>query len=255
VTYFCRELKYSYLISLLLLFACTTAAGQKTDIISDWKPKTVQGSLFGRDRDYRDTVWIVTGYKPLDGNFKKWKFDFSLDARQSIISNTTARIGGIRIGMEYRRVHRFGIGFYGMGDKINTFSLDEVNSAITEASFTLRYNTFYYERVLFFNKKWEVSSAFHLGRGKIKGDYLLLGAPSRQSFPEKDVRLFEISSTAYYHINWWIDAGVGIGYRQMNDIPQEVKPIYNAPVAILRVRIKFGKLIKSIWDHDIKHTY
>ena len=83
----------------------------------------------------------------------------------------------------------------------------------------------------------------------------MLGAPSRQSFPEKDVRLFEISSTAYYHINWWIDAGIGIGYRRMNPIPQEVKPIYNAPVAILRVRIKFGKLIKSIWDHDIKHTY
>lgn len=255
MTYFCRELKFKYLISLFVLFASLSVDGQKTDVVLDWKPKTIQGTLFGRDRDYRDTVWIVTGYKPLDGNFKKWKFDFSLDARQSIISNTTARIGGIRIGMEYRRVHRFGIGFYGMGDKVKAFSFEEFNSQISEASFTLRYNTIYYERVLFFNKKWEVSSAFHMGRGKIKGDYLLLGASRRQSFPEQDVRVFEISSTAYYHINWWIDAGAGIGYRHMNDIPDEVKPIYNAPVAILRVRIKFGKLIKSIWDHDIKHTY
>ncbi|MEZ4800252.1 MAG: hypothetical protein R2809_10860 [Flavobacteriales bacterium] len=84
-------------------------------------------SLFSKKSNYKDTVWIVTGPKALDNKFKKWKFDFVFDARQTIISNTAARLGGIRIGMEYRRVHRFGIGFYGLGDGIIVNSLEEIN--------------------------------------------------------------------------------------------------------------------------------
>lgn len=211
--------------------------------------------IFGKNKDYRDTVWILTGYKPLDGNFKKWKFDFVFDARQTIISSTVARIGGIRVGMEYRRVHRFGFGFYGLGDGVNTTSLEELSPNITSATFYLRYSSIFYERVLFFNKKWEISATAHLGKGTISGDYLIDGEGRRRSYPERTVRPFEISTTTYYNLNWWISAGVGVGYRYMRKTPDEIQPVYNAPVAILRVRIKFGKLTKSIWDHDIKDTY
>ena len=208
-----------------------------------------------KENTYRDTVWIISGYKPLENNFKKWKFDFVLDARSTLVSGTVARLAGLRIGMEYRRVHRFGFGFYNLGDGIVVRSLEEINPDISRATLNIRYNSLFYERVMFFNPKWELSLTAHAGRGRITGDYIISGGIKPQSFPDRKVRAFEFSATAYYHLTWWVSAGGGVGYRLVPDAPEEVQSIYNAPVGILRVRIKFGKLVKSIWNHDIKYTY
>ena len=45
---------------------------------------------------------------------KKWKFMVGLDARRSFFRGTPVKINGIRTGLEYKGVHRFGIGFYGL---------------------------------------------------------------------------------------------------------------------------------------------
>lgn len=204
---------------------------------------------------YSDTVWIVTGKRPLDGFFQKQKLDFVLDARQTLISNTQARIARLRIGIEYRRVHRFGFGFYGLGDGVRLSSLYELDSTIVDATLNLSYVSAYYERVLFFNKKWEWSATVHVGRGEITGIYRKSGDSVFLTLPKQEVRPFEISTTAYYNLTWWCSLGTGIGYRFMRSTPEEIRPVYNAPVAIARVRIKLGKLVKSIWDENAKNEY
>lgn len=247
--YFCTALKRIALFIFVLLSFCISSAAQDghSSLLSDF-------SLFSKKSNYKDTVWIVTGPKALDNKFKKWKFDFVFDARQTIISSTVARLGGIRIGMEYRRVHRFGIGFYGLGDGIIVNSLQEISPLITRANLNLSYTSLFYERVLYFHPKWEVSATAHIGTGRITGSYTTETGQTR-TLPDLNVKPFEISTTCYYNLNWWISVGGGVGYRYMRKTPPEVRPIYNAPVAILRVRIKFGKLTKSIWNHDIKYTY
>lgn len=208
-----------------------------------------------RDKNYADTVWIVTGQKPLDSKFKKWKFDFVLDARKTLVSNTQVSLGGIRLGMEYRRVHRFGFGLYGLGSGVLVNSLMEVDSAITEANLNMSYASLFYERVLFFNPKWEWSATAHIGAGAIKGSYRFSSSDQWINYEEKRVRPIELSTTGYYHITWWCSVGAGVGYRYMRRTPEEVRSVYSAPVAIARVRIKLGKLVKSIWDKDVRHTY
>jgi hypothetical protein len=218
---------------------------------------SAQRTLFSANRNsnYQDTVWIITGKRELGSNFQKQRLDFSIDARQTLISNTTARMTGLRLGVEYRRVHRFGIGAYGFGDGIYMKSLRELDTNISEAVLNLSYLSLYYERVLFFNKKWEWSATAHIGRGQITGSFRTSPDSTWSNFPTRDVKPFEISTTGYYHLTWWCSVGAGIGYRYMRSTPIEVRPIYNAPVAIARVRIKFGKLIKSIWDKDTKNEY
>ncbi len=212
-------------------------------------------TLLLRDKNYADTVWIVTGQKPLDSKFKKWKFDFVLDARKTLVSNTQVSLGGIRLGMEYRRVHRFGFGLYGLGSGVVVKSLMEVDSAITEANLNMSYASLFYERVLFFNPKWEWSATAHIGAGAIKGSYRFSSSEQWINYEEKRVRPIELSTTGYYHITWWCSVGAGVGYRYMRRTPEEVRSVYSAPVAIARVRIKVGKLVKSIWDKDMRHTY
>jgi hypothetical protein len=204
---------------------------------------------------YRDSVWIVTGYRGLGPMFKKWKFDFVIDARNTLVSNASAKLLGLRLGMEYRRVHRFGVGFYNLAQDVHLNSLREVNADIAEANLALGYASLFYERVLYFQKKWEWSATLHQGIGHISGDYRLAGDTVWQKFDERVVRPFEVSTTGYYNLTWWCSIGAGVGYRLMRSTPAEVRPVYNAPVVIARVRIKLGKLTKSIWDKNIKYEY
>lgn len=205
--------------------------------------------------EYADTVWIVTGKKGLGSPFRKVKIDFSFDARQTLVSNTTARMGGIRLGIEYRRVHRIGFGIYGLDNGVSLKSLQEIDPKITSAVLNLSYFSMYYERVLFFNRKWEWSATLHSGRGVITGSYRTGEDSAWQDFPTRVVRPLEVSTTGYYHITWWCSAGAGIGYRFIRSAPSEILPLYNAPVGILKVRIKLGKLVKSIWNDKTRYEY
>lgn len=214
-----------------------------------------EGSYLSLNPGYQDTVWIVTGKKELGPLFQKQKLDFSLDACQTLIGTTPARLAGMRVGIEYRRVHRFGIGLYGLGDGVRMNSILELDTSITEAVLNLSYATFYYERVLFFNKRWEWSAAAHLGKGQISGSYRLKDDDQWRSFPAKEVKPFVLYTTGYYHLTWWCSLGAGVGYRFMRSTPQEVDNIFNAPIVIARVKIKLGKLVKGIWDENARNEY
>jgi hypothetical protein len=206
-------------------------------------------------KPYQDTVWIVSGLKPIEYPFKKRKLDFVFDARQTLVSTKVTRLLGIRVGLEYRRVHRFGIGIYNIGEGVRLDSLKEINASIETAVLNLTYASIFYERVLFFNPKWEWSATIHQGQGFITGKYLVAGDSTWQNFPIRRVLPFEISTTGYFNITWWCSFGAGVGYRYMRSTPADVRPVYNAPVLIARVRIKLGKLVKSIWNQDVKYAY
>jgi hypothetical protein len=231
----------------VLVLITTVAAATRTPGIDDL-------SKFA-STTYHDTVWIVNGMKPLDEKFKKWKFDFVLDARKTLLSNTSASLLGLRFGAEYRRVHRFGLGLYGLSNDVYVNSLFEVDTTVAEGLLNLSYASLFYERVMFFNPKWEWLLTGHLGVGSVKGSYRYAGEKDWISYEKNDVRPLEFSTMLYYHITWWCSAGVGLGYRFMLNTPEEIRPIYTAPVGIARLRIKLGRLTRSIWDKDVKYQY
>jgi len=205
--------------------------------------------------EYKDTVWLVSGWKPISYPYKKWKIDLIFDARATLISNTAARLGGFRIGMEHRRVHRFGVGFYGIANEVIVTSLKEVDAEIDTARLNLSYTTIFYERVYYFSKRWELSSAIHAGTGKISGSYHLKGANEYQDLPRQRVYPVEISTSGYYNITWWLSVGGGVGYRFLRDTPNEAGLVYSAPVSIAKIKFKFFKLLKSIPNSDVKDEY
>lgn len=206
-------------------------------------------------KPYQDSIWIITGKKSIAYPFKKRKLDFVFDARQTLVNTKVTRLLGIRVGLEYRRVHRFGIGIYNIGEGVRLDSLNEINTSIETAILNLTYASIFYERVLFFNPKWEWSATIHQGQGYITGRYLVAGDSTWLNFPIRRVLPFEISTTGYFNITWWCSFGAGIGYRYMRSTPADLRPVYNAPVLIARVRIKLGKLVKSIWNQDVKYAY
>jgi hypothetical protein len=203
---------------------------------------------------YRDTVWTIQGRTPLDGRYKKWKFDLQLDARQTLVSGTRARLGGLRIGLEYRRVNRFGVGFYTLGDGIQLNSLREISTDIDSAVVNLGYRSLFYERVLYFHRKWEWSASIHQGVGTISGTYRYRSTGATSSF-SRTVKPSEISSTLYFNVTYFLSVGAGVGYRYMRSTPEEVRPIYNAPIGIFRVRLKLIKMTRGFFSERVRNSY
>lgn len=213
------------------------------------------GLFMPRANAYNDTVWTIKGRQALGPSVRKIKLDLALDARQTLIGSKRTRLAGLRLGLEIRRVHRIGLGIYGLGDGVELDALPQIDPKITKAKLTLAYQSLYYERVLHFSRKWEWSATCHVGQGKVTGSFERSVNSGTSNLPEQKLRVLELSTTGYYNFNYWLSAGAGFGYRFMNGLPDEIEDVYEAPVALIRVRIKLGKLIKSIWDKDTQNLY
>ncbi len=181
------------------------------------------------------------------------KPEFILDGRRTLVSDQGARLGGIRIGLEMNRVNRFGFGFYSFSKSVSTTTLNEISSNITSADLELNYASIYYERVLLFTKKYEWSSTLHLGVGNVSGSYTYAdGSVGNYNEP---LQLTEISTTLFRHFTYFMSIGAGIGYRQTRNAPEELLPIYNAPVFLVKFRFQPIKAVRGIWNKDIRKRY
>jgi hypothetical protein len=200
-------------------------------------------------------VWIFGGYHQLGENTKKWKTDFVLDARQTAIGDQKARIGGIRLGIERRRIYRFGIGLYGFSNTVHSPAISGVEGQIESAEYEFSYLAGFYERVLYFNRKWEVSATVHLGLGSIQTKYKLVGDEQFTILDPISVRPMEISSSAYFNLTWWLSVGGGLGMRYMRESPPEVQDVYNGLLYMAKVKLKFGKIVRSFFNKSVKDEY
>jgi hypothetical protein len=186
------------------------------------------------------------------------KFQFGFDSRKSFLLGQTARISGIRIGFEIDGMDRFGWGFYNLANEtvlpetpISFVNEDATSSYVdtVDVNFGFSYNTLYYERVLFKNRKWELSTPFHIGIGKIVGTALDSMALSHTLIDQRVVPV-EMSVMASYNIFRWFAIGGGLGYRAIVTSDQQVKDAYNAPIYIIKAKFNFGAIYRGIFKKE-----
>ena len=201
---------------------------------------------------------FLSAYGQNDERNKKSDYPFIkpeliLDGRRTLISEQGARLGGFRVGIEMNRVNRFGFGFYSFSKSVRTTTLNEISSNIISADLELNYASIYYERVLIFTKKYEWSSTLHLGVGNVSGSYKYAdGSIGNYNEP---LQLTELSTTLFRHLTYFMSIGAGIGYRQTRNAPEELLPIYNAPVFLVKLRFQPTKAVRGIWNKDIRKRY
>ncbi len=202
-----------------------------------------------------ESVWILGGDKFLGKGFRKWKFDMVLDGRNSFDDGNPVRVAGLRLGLEYKRVHRFGVGVYGLSeltrDNFQTFEGEYVT-----AQLKFDYNSIYYERVLFFSKRWEISGTAHLGAGQIKVSYDNPKDSTQRFIGEPiEARIMELSASTYFHLTWWFSVGAGVGHRWTGQTPTELGNIYDSTVYLAKAKFRFGKMLRAIGNKQVKYEY
>jgi hypothetical protein len=200
-------------------------------------------------------VWIIPDAIYLGEGFKKWRLDVAFDGRNSFSEGESVRVAGLRIGVEYMRVNRFGFGIYDLSAPVRKATYTNADTSFAPASLTLRYNSIYYERVLYFDREWEVSATGHLGAGQI-----IVNKPDELTgvfryYETLDVTPLELSASGYYHLTWWLSAGLGLGYRMMLNTPREIMPLYNSTVYLVKVKVRTGKALRMLWDKNARNEY
>jgi hypothetical protein len=199
-------------------------------------------------KQWKDDVWILSGKKELSAPlFRKWKPEVQFDGRSTVVTGNNVQLAGVRVGLEHKRVHRFGLGIYNWSSPISTEIINNVGDT-EDRRYTFGYGSIYYERILFFSRKWEFASTLHLGNGRIK-------VQTRPSGTDEFNDPLEVSTSGFYNITWWLSVGGGIGYRFMRNAPQEVDDAFEAPVYVAKVKIRITKMLRCIFNADVKNEY
>jgi len=183
---------------------------------------------------------------------KNWKFLLGFDARRSFLKNKPVKINGLRIGLKFRGVHRFGLGIYGLSRDLVFYDIPVQEPDATDSSrvkFGLSYASIFYERVFFRNPKWEFSLPFLISGGNLVGRYEDTAGVFRQNINTPFSAITAGVQTKYY-VFPWLAARISLGYRFLFNTSSELKAAFNAPYYGFGAQILLSELYRSIFRKD-----
>ena len=190
---------------------------------------------------------------PKQYGHKNWKMLVGLDARRSFFNGTHIKINGLRIGAEFRGVHRFGFGFYWLNKRV-VFSgvlvgpLDQ-NISEPEVRYDLGYSSIFYERVFLKSRWWEVGFPVHLGGGQISGYYKdTIGA--FQNFIEAPFVAFIPSTQIKFYPLSWIALRGSLGMRFTSSDNTLVKQTFRTAFYGYGLSINIIGLYKAVFRKE-----
>lgn len=200
-------------------------------------------------------VMILGGSCELLPYQNKIKPDFSVDARRTLFQRRWIAVMGLKFGVEYRRVHRLGFGVYFLNTRVFDSDFDFDISA-EKVEYEFRYSTLYYDRVLFFNRKWEVGATLHLGGGKVRPFFQNPDNPNdRIEIEPIDFSTVELAAYGEYNVLFWIGVGAGVGYRGVFGAGESLNKEFSAPIFVANLQLKLFKLARSFYDESAKHEF
>lgn len=180
---------------------------------------------------------------------KKWKVLFGLDARRSYFNDQKVKINGLRIGAQYKGVHRFGLGFYALSQTIiiKNSMVDMPDAPeLTTLRISLGFSTLFYERVLFKVPKWEVSLPLYIGTGKIRSEYLN-NLENYKSLSKTPYSLIGLGVSGKYYLLPWLAPRVTVGHRFTYNTNADIRKAFNKPFYAIGLSISLGELYRSIF--------
>mgnify|MGYP005987393227 CR=1 FL=1 len=183
----------------------------------------------------------------------KYKFVASFDMRNSVVIGHSVKFNGVKLGLGNSK-QRFGIGFYGLRTPVHTY-----NNRVREmdATDTNRYSfgflSFYYERIFFSSKRWEITTPLHLNFGSLKGEYLNMEQKYVQ-FVEKGIVATTLSIKSHFKIFRWVGLQGGVGYNLIINGDKRTQKALNAPFYSFGVKIFLGELWKMTTNKEYRKS-
>ncbi len=183
----------------------------------------------------------------IDSTRQNHRMIFSLDSRNSYIKGQKAAINGIKFGIKENRFAT-GIGAYGLSKPIKREgTFESLSSKTIEGKVELYfdYYTFWIDYAWIETKRWELTSAYHLGIGKIEILYypydLSIIRPHR-----KAIGVTELFISVVYKVHRYLGFGVGSGIRNLISLNKIVIKNFDSPLYQFRIKLYTSEIFKDI---------
>jgi len=185
---------------------------------------------------------------PKNYGTKKWKPVIGFDATRSYYSGAPVKINGLRFGVGYLGVHRFGFGFYGLKKDVvfNDLPVDYPTAKPGAlVKFRVNYAALFYERVFFKSKHWEIAIPAYLGAGHVEG-FVQDSLGFYRKYMANSFSSLSTGAAVKFFIWPWLAPRVGIGYRFMFNTEKSIRQAFNTPYFSFGVAIVLGELYKVV---------
>ena len=180
----------------------------------------------------------------------KPKLDVKFDNRFSFIRDSDVKTIGIKVGLNYRRKFKVGLGFNQM-----LFNVEKIafNDAGEEVPVDLEYSYFspYLEYVYYNTRKWEFSLSFQHGIGG--ASYQFVNTDGKKvKLKQSAVLSFEPAMLIDYKIIRWVGIGTGIGYRMVYYKRSSIQEKFTSPEYVIKLKVYLGEIVRTITGKELK---
>ena len=178
----------------------------------------------------------------------KPKPDVRLDTRNSFITNSAAKIRGIKLGLDFNKTVKLGIGYNWLASELEDerayLAADgERYTAPHRLRFT--YVSPYIEYTFFREGRWEASIPVHLGLGSARYAFTDHLGQDRTT-AANTILLYEPYMTCQYKPSRYFGIGVGTGYRLLFAGNRRMPENFNSPIYVVKFNLLFGEIVKDL---------
>ena len=180
----------------------------------------------------------------------KPKLDVKFDNRFSFIRDGALKTVGIKVGLNFRRKFKVGLGINQMLVPIETTTFDDSGN---EFPVNLEYFYFspYIEYVYHNSRKWEFSLSIQHGVGGASYQY---NNPQGEKIKlqESMVLSYEPAMLIDYKIVRWVGIGTGVGYRMVYYKESGIKERFSSPEYVIKLKVYLGEIFKTITGKELE---
>jgi len=192
------------------------------------------------------------------GFFWRPKIVLGLGGHNSLVGGEKVRIGGMRLGLEFKRKWRFGFGLNYLNPAIFREGGDALNPVFYRIDFA--YFNIFGEYIILNNRRWEFSFPLVLGGGATTVSSRI--SDKALWIPNQVVGLSvsQISAVGYYKVWRWLGIGMSIGYRNVTsksnknpELSEIVTTAFDGPTWAIKTKIYLGELWRAIFKKKKKN--
>jgi hypothetical protein len=165
---------------------------------------------------------------------------FKFDTRNSFITGSTAKVYGIKAGVNFGKRLSIGLGYNFIGTELQENVWE--NDRETPAEIRMNYVAPYVEYSFYQRGPWELSAPIQLGMGT---SFLhVTDENGSRVLNRSRVILYEPGMAFEFKILKVIGVGAGFGYRIMLKNNRAIEQQFTSPVYALRARLIFDELYR-----------
>ncbi len=180
----------------------------------------------------------------------KPKLDVKFDNRFSFIRDNDVKTIGIKVGLNFRRKFKVGLGFNQMFLPVEKFVINDQDE---EVPVNLEYSYFspYLEYVYYNTRKWEFSLSIQHGIGGANYQFTNSNG-EKEKLEQSTILSYEPAMLIDYKIVRWIGIGTGIGYRMIYYRTPGIKENFTSPEYVIKLKVYLGEIVRTITGKELK---